>query len=342
MSRPAYLFALLTLAACGGGRGDAIRVVGSSTLYPFTTAVAEQFRLRFPQFAAPIVESTGTGGGLKLFCEAKGANAPDIANASRRIKRSEIDNCAKHGIRAIAEVQVGLDGLALAHSRKTPQFKLTDRAIYAALAATPFGRPQRARLWSDVDPSLPRWPIEVLGPSPTSGTRDTFAELILEKGCDRDPAMKALKASDPDRHQQICTALREDGAFVEAGENDNLIVQKLGANPRALGIFGYSYVEENLATLIPVALNGVTPSYSTISRFEYPAARPLLIYVNVERAQVKPGVREFVRAYASEGTWGPNGLLSRRGLIPSPDPIRARNAASAAALAPMDPASLGG
>lgn len=340
------------LAGCGGDTGgkasagderaapSAIRIVGSSTVYPFTTAVAEQFRQRFPQFPAPIVESTGTGGGLKLFCDSSGANSPDIANASRRIKKSELDACAKNGIARISEIQVGLDGIALAHSRAALAMQLTERQIYMALAANPFGKPQTYRSWKEIDSSLPDQRIEVLGPPPTSGTRDAFAELILQKGCETDPAMKALKAKDDAAFKKTCTALREDGAYVEAGENDNLIVQKLVANPTALGIFGYSYVEENLGRLVPVAIQGVTPTYETISSFQYPAARPLFIYVNVARASSRPGVKEFVRAYATEAAWGPNGYLAKRGLIAAPDAVRQKNAAVAASLAPMDPTGI--
>jgi len=316
--------------------GGAIRVAGSSTVYPFTTAVAEQFKQRYPQFPAPIVESTGTGGGFKLFCEAKGSNAPDIANASRRIKQSEVQNCAKNGITKIVEIQVGLDGIALAQSRSAPALALTERDIYAALAAKPFGKPQTAKTWKDVNPKLPAQPIEVLGPPPTSGTRDAFAELILEKGCQTDPAMKALKSSNESAFKQTCTGVREDGPFIEAGENDNLIVQKLAANPRAIGIFGYSFLEENLDKVKGVSVNGVQPTYDTISSFKYPASRPLFIYVNGNNA-AKPGMKEYLRAYASEAAWGPKGYLAKRGLIASPTAARAKNAQVVASMTPLDP-----
>ena len=330
-------FSAAPVAGALAQSGSPIRIVGSSTVYPFTTAVAEQFKQRFPQYPAPIVESLGTGGGLKLFCEAKGANAPQIANASRRIKQSEILNCSKNGINKIVEIQVGLDGVALAQARNAGAISLTERDIYAALAATPFGKPQTAKTWKDVNPKLPAMPIEVIGPPPTSGTRDAFAELILEKGCEKDPAMKALKSSNEQAFKKICTSVREDGAYVEAGENDNLIVQKLVANPRAIGVFGYSFLESNLDKVKGVPVEGVPPSYETISSFKYPAARAMYIYVNPDRAATKPGMKEFLRAYTSEAAWGPKGYLAKRGLIPSPTATRAKYAQAAANMTPLDP-----
>ena len=360
--------AALALAACGGDKGaetgvettaaetaatapaaDApeptgqagqIRIVGSSTVYPFTTAVAEQFRERYDQFASPIVESTGTGSGIKLFCEGTGPRTPDVVNASRRIKASEVELCRANGVTNIVEVQVGIDGLALAQSRQAGALNLTTRDVYAALAAQPFGRPQTARLWRDVNPRLPAEPIEVMGPPPTSGTRDSFNELIIAKGCETDPAMLALKSSDEDRYKEVCTSLREDGRFVESGENDNLIVQKLAANPRAVGVFGYSYIEENLDKLKAVPLGGVTPNYQTIASFEYPGARAMFIYVKGDRVDSKPGLREFVRAYASDAATGPQGYLTKRGLIASPPDVRARVTQVAQNLTPLDSAGL--
>jgi phosphate transport system substrate-binding protein len=343
----------LALAACssgGGGESQAggaaptgaagqIRVVGSSTVYPYTTAVAEQFKLRFGQFPAPIVESTGTGGGIKLFCEGKGANAPDMVNASRRMKASEYELCRANGVEVI-EIQVGLDGLALARARNGPDFGLTEKEVYAALAAEPFGGAQTARTWRDVNPALPADRIEVLGPPPTSGTRDSLNELILENGCDADPAMLALKTSDPDRHKQICTGVREDGMFVEAGENDNLIVQKLAANPRAIGVFGFSYLEDNLDKLKPVPIEGVDPTYETIASGGYPGARALFVYARADRARTKPGLKEFLAAYASDAAWGPDGYLAQRGLVTSPPEVRTAAAAAARNLTPLDAAAL--
>lgn len=339
--------AAFALAACqqsggestgGGASRDAIRIVGSSTVYPMTTAVAEQLVRKNPSFKAPIVESTGTGGGMKLFCGGVGAEHPDVANASRRIKKSEVEMCAENGVKEIVELQIGIDGIVLAESNAGAPIKLTPVDVYKALAAKPFGKPQTAKSWKDVNPALPAIAISVYGPPPTSGTRDAFAELILEKGCNSDPAMKALKDSNEDEYKAVCTGVREDGAFIEAGENDNLIVQKLAANPDSVGIFGYSFLEENLGKVRGIPLDGVAPTYDNIASFAYPGARPLYIYVKAAHLRVIPGLKEFVAEYAS--AWNKGGYLSRRGLIAAPDDIRAKNAEIAQKLTPMDPASV--
>lgn len=349
MNKTVALFgvAALALTACqqsgssGGGTGgsrDTIRIVGSSTVYPFSTAVAEQFQRKNPSFKAPIVESTGTGGGMKLFCAGVGAGHPDIEDASRRIKKSEVEDCTKNGVKDIIEIQVGIDGIALAENKEGPAMKLTPADVYKALAKKPFGKDQTAQTWKDVNPALPAVKISVYGPPPTSGTRDAFGELIMEKGCNSDPAMKALKEKDEDAYKSICTGMREDGAFVEAGENDNLIVQKLGANPDAIGIFGYSFLEENLDKIRGITLDNVTPTYDTIADFSYPGARPLYIYVKSAHLNVIPGLKEFLAEYAS--AWNKGGYLARRGLIAAPDDVRAKNAEIAQKLTPMDLASV--
>lgn len=321
----------LALAACGdeagtgtSGARDQIKVVGSSTLYPFTTMVAEQFVTKNPRFKAPVVESTGTGAGMKLFCAGVGANHPDISNASRRIKKSEFDDCQKNGVKDIVEIQVGIDGLVLIEAKNGPKMALTTEEIYKALAANPFGKPNTAKTWKDVNPALPAIAIQVYGPPSTSGTRDSLAELILEKGCNANPEMKALKDKDADKHKDICTKVREDGAYIESGENDNLIVQKLIANPNALGVLGYSFLEENLGKVNGVKINEMTPTYETIADFSYPGARPLYIYVKGAHLNAVPGVKEFIAEYAS--AWNPDGYLAKRGLIASPDAVRAANA----------------
>jgi phosphate transport system substrate-binding protein len=324
------LMAALALAGCGqgatGGGGAAARhenrVVGSSTVYPFTPAVAERFAQANGQFRPPVVESTGTGAGLNLFCGGTGAQHPDVANASRRIKTSELEQCNRNGVRNIIEVPIGIDGLALIESSRRPTgFALTPRDVYAALAASPFGRPQTARTWRDVNPALPDVPIRVYGPPPTSGTRDSFAELILDKGCNTDPAMVALKESDSDRHKQVCTRIREDGAFIEAGENDNLLMQRVAENQGSVGVLGYSFLEENQDRVRGISLSGIAPSAATIQNFTYPGARKLYIYVKGEHLGAIPGLREFLNFYA-EG-WSPGGYLEQRGLIPLPDADRA-------------------
>ncbi len=318
-----------------------IRIVGSSTLYPFVTAVAEQFKRTNPQFPGPIVESTGTGGGIKLFCSGVGERFPDIANASRRIKASEVADCAKNGVTQIVEVQIGLDGLSIAQGRAGRFPGLTEAEVYRALAAKPYGRRQTAKLWSDINPRLPATPIQVLGPPPTSGTRDAFNELFMQRGCDANPAMATLKAKNPDQHSQICTAIREDGGYVEAGENDNLIVQKLAANPNLLGVFGYSYLEENLDKVKDVPIHGVSATYENIASFRYSASRPLYVYVKAQHMRAVRGMREFLVELSRESTWGRKGYLARRGLVAAPEAVREANRQAARTPLLLDSASIG-
>ncbi|MEA3009181.1 MAG: phosphate transport system substrate-binding protein [Sphingomonadales bacterium] len=329
--------AAVTVAACGqqsggGTQSQQIQIVGSSTVYPFTTAVAEQFGRTHAGMSA-IVESTGTGAGMKLFCAGVGDRYPDMTDASRRIKASEFQDCAKNGVKQIVEVPIGIDGLALIEAKNGAGMSLTPRDIYAALAANPFGKPNVAKTWKDVNPALPAVAIQVYGPPPTSGTRDSLAELILEKGCETDPAMKALKDKDKDRQKDLCTKVREDGAYVEAGENDNLLVQKVAANPGAIGILGYSFLEENADKVKGIPLGGIAPTAETISSLTYPGARQLYLYVKGEHLGVIPGMREFLAEYAK--AWAKGGYLERRGLIPSPAEVQAKGAEAATKLAPM-------
>jgi phosphate transport system substrate-binding protein len=322
------------LASCSDSRTQ-IRIVGSSTVFPFTTAVAENFSRNNPEYLAPIVEATGTGGGIKLFCAGLGSRFPDVANASRRMKPAELADCVKNGARDVVEIKVGIDGVVLAQGKRGQAINLTLRDVYAALAAEPWGKKQTARTWRDVNPALPAIRIEVIGPPPTSGTRDAFNELYMVAGCDTDPAMKALQKTDEDRHKAICNKIREDGAYVEAGENDNLIVQKLGSNPAAIGVLGYSFLERNLDTLRDVAIDGVMANYETISSFQYPASRPLFIYVKAQHVKAIRGLREFLDEYTSDRAWAPGGYLQRRGLVPAPDETRAENRARAEQLTPL-------
>lgn len=315
-----------------------IRVVGSSTVYPFAAAVAERFVNKNAGAVSPVVESTGTGAGIKLFCAGVGPEHPDVANASRRMKASEYADCAKNGVGPVVEVQIGIDGIAFAESIEGPGMALSVPEIYKALAATPFGKANSATSWKDVNPALPDMPILVYGPPSTSGTRDALTELILEKGCDSDPAMKALKDSDKDKHKDICTKVRTDGAYVEAGEQDNLIVQKIAANPKAVGIFGYAFLEENTDKLKGVSIGGVAPTYEAISNFSYPGARPLYIYVKSAHAKTIKGMPEFVAEWTT--AWSPTGYLKRRGMVVAPDDVRTANAAIAKAMTPLDPAVL--
>lgn len=323
---------LLTLAGCqnqaGGGAGaarDQIRAVGSSTVYPFAQAAVELFTQANPGMKAPIIESTGTGAGVKLFCDGVGAQYPDIASASRRMKKSEFDACQQNGVKDVMEVQIGVDGLAFAESVKGPGLKLTTKQVYEALAANPYGKgPNKAKTWADIDPTLPKIAITVFGPPSTSGTRDSLAELVLTKGCESDPAMKALKGSDEAKHKQLCTQIREDGAYVDAGENDNLIVQKLTANPDAIGVFGFSYLDGNRDKLKDVPLNGVEATYETVAGGTYPGARPLYIYVKKAHLAAVPGLKNYVEAFAAN--WGPDGALARRGMVTAPEDVRKANA----------------
>lgn len=332
------------IAACGGnGAGGKsasaqIKIVGSSTVYPFTTAIAEEFQRANPGMSA-IVESTGTGAGVKLFCAGVGDKFPDMVNASRAMKASEYEDCAKNGAKQVIEVPIGIDGLTLIEGKDGPGLNLTTADIYKALAANPFGKgPNTAKTWKDVNPSLPAIKIRVLGPPPTSGTRDSLADLILAKGCESDPAMKELKKTDEKQQKDVCTKIREDGAYVEAGENDNLLVQKVSADPGTLGVLGYSYLEANADKVKPVSLAGIAPTEATIADLSYPGSRKLYVYVKGEHLAAKPAMKQFIDNYAK--AWGKGGLLEKRGLVPFAAADAASATAQATALKPLDPASL--
>lgn len=342
--KPLCLVALssIALAACSGsgdsagGARDFVRAVGSSTVYPFATAVAEKVAAGGGK--SPVIESTGTGAGMKLFCAGVGAQYPDIENASRRMKASEYEDCVSHGVKEVVEIQVGIDGIAFGEAKDGPKMKLTPQQVYEALAANPYGKPNTAKNWSDVDPSLPANPILVYGPPTTSGTRDALAELILEAGCKSNADMKALKESDEKKFKAVCTEVREDGAYVDAGENDNLIVQKIAQNPKAIGVFGYSYLEENHDKLAGIPLSGVSPTYDAIASFEYPGARPLYIYVKKAHLNAIKGLQDYVTEWTN--AWGSDGYLKPKGFIVSPEDVRAKNAEIAKNMTPLDPAEL--
>jgi phosphate transport system substrate-binding protein len=301
---------------------DQIRIVGSSTVYPFTTAVAEAFG-KASGMKTPVVESTGTGGGMKLFCAGAGEDTPDFTNASRRIKKSEFDDCAKNGVTDIVEIKVGFDGLSVAHSKEAKPFELTKLQLFLALAKEIPDKDGKMianpnKMWSDVDASLPQTKIEVLGPPKTSGTRDSFAELAMGAGAEKIDSLKALKEKDSKAFDAIWKAMREDGAYVEAGENDNLIVQKLQANPDALGIFGYSFLEQNAKTIDDVKIDGVAATYETIADGSYKMSRPLFIYAKKSHMDMVPGMKEFIAEYASDKALGEDGYLADKGLITLP------------------------
>ena len=302
---------------------EQIEIVGSSTVYPFTTVVAERFG-QAKGYATPKVESTGTGGGMKLLCGGVGGSHPDISNASRQIKDSEIKLCQSNGIGEPLEVKIGFDGIVMAQSKDNPEMTLTREEIFMALARDlPNGSggigPNPNKNWSDINPSLPQKAIRVYGPPPTSGTRDAFVELALEEGCKSAPGMAELKSADEDKFDAVCASVREDGAFIEAGENDNLIIQRLVSNQDSLGVFGYSFLEENIDKVTGVAVNGVVPTFESIEAGDYPLSRPLFIYVKTEHANEKPSMSEFVKFYVSDNALGSDGFLVDRGLIPLPE-----------------------
>ncbi len=332
------------LAACGGQSGstnggarDSVKIVGSSTVYPFATAVSEA-AVKAASIKAPIVESTGTGSGMKLFCAGVGTSHPDITTASRRIKKSEFEDCVKNGVKDVVEIQIGLDGIAFASAKGGITMPLTTVDLYKALAANPFGKPNTAKNWNDINPAFPKAPISVYGPPSTSGTRDALKELILTKGCESDPAMKALKDTDKDAHKKFCETVRSDGAYVEQGENDNLIVQKIAGNPKAIGIFGFSFLEENMDKLQGLPMAGIAPSYATISDFSYPGARPLYIYAKSAHLKSIKGMQDYINAFAAQ--WGPDGILKAKGMVIAPEAVRTANAEIVKSMKTLDPSAL--
>ncbi|MCC6208919.1 MAG: PstS family phosphate ABC transporter substrate-binding protein [Gammaproteobacteria bacterium] len=332
---------LLAAAASAQAARDYISIVGSSTVYPFSTVVAEQYG-KATKFKTPKIESTGTGGGFKLFCAGVGVEHPDVTNASRAIKKSEYDACQQNGVKDIIEVKVGYDGIAVANSKKAPQMQLTLRDIFLALAKEvpdPKGGDRVVsnpyKTWKDVNPALPATKIEVLGPPPTSGTRDAFAELALEGGCSTFSWIKDLAKKDKDQFARICMTVREDGAYIEAGENDNLIVQKLESNPNAVGVFGYSFLDQNRDYVQGSIVDGVAAEYDAIAEGKYPISRPLFFYVKKAHIGVIPGIEDFLKEFSSEKAWGPEGYLSDRGLISMPDAERAKYRDAAVKLTPM-------
>lgn len=325
---------LLVLGVSTAHAREQIRIVGSSTVFPFSTAVAEQFGRTATAFKTPIVESTGSGGGLKLFCAGVGPEHPDIANSSRRIKPSEFEECKKNGV-SMVEVKMGFDGIVLASSKAAVRLNLTKGQIFKALAArvpaggSLIGNPYR--VWSDIDPVLPALKIEVLGPPPTSGTRDAFVELAMESGCAEIPGAAELGLT-----KEACHMMREDGAFIEAGENDNLIVQKLVANPSAVGIFGYSFLDQNRDKLQSLLVANVEATYENISSAKYSISRSLFFYVKREHVGAIPGIKEYVGEFTSDRASGPDGYLIDKGLVPLPDEERASVRKQAEALTELE------
>ncbi|MBX9684481.1 MAG: PstS family phosphate ABC transporter substrate-binding protein [Hyphomicrobium sp.] len=322
---------------------DQIRIVGSSTVYPFTTAVAEQFG-KSGAGKTPVVESTGTGGGMKLFCAGVGEATPDIANASRPMKKAEFELCQANGVTEVIEIKVGLDGIVLAKSKSGPDLSLQQEEVFLALAADIHDEnlkfiPNPNKNWKDVDPLLPDTKIEVLGPPPTSGTYDVFLELVMEKGAKGFGGLRDMKDADEKNgtkdYEKVWKSLRKDGAYVEAGENDNLIVQKIEGTPTALGIFGYSFLEENASKIKPVLIGGIEPTYENIASGKYPASRALFIYVKKAHIGVIPGMKEFLAEYVSTKAIGEDGYLAKKGLIAMPKEDAEKSAKAATELTAM-------
>jgi phosphate transport system substrate-binding protein len=335
----AALVLVMGFAATSGAAGrDYISIVGSSTVYPFATVVAEQFG-KTTKFPTPKIESTGSGGGYKLFCEGVGVGHPDITNASRRIKKTEFETCQSKGVTEVVEVKVGYDGITVAHDKSAKDMALTPKDLYLALAKNvpaPDGSkklvPNPYKTWKDVNSSLPAVKIEVLGPPPTSGTRDAFVELVMDKGAKTYDFLAALEKKE---FRAASRTLREDGAYVEAGENDNLIVQKLQANPAALGIFGFSFLDQNSDKIKGIKINDVPPTFENIADGSYPVSRPLFFYIKKAHVGVIPGIAEYVAEFTSEKAWGNDGYLPPKGMIPMPDAERATFAKNVKDLKPL-------
>ena len=341
MNRHLLLSALIALAACGidpesvsAQSRDYISIVGSSTVYPFSTVVAERFG-RSGKFKTPKVESTGSGGGLKLFCQGVGVNHPDITNASRRIKSSEVALCASNGVNDIVEVLIGYDGIVVANALGQDTFKLSRKDLFLALAKTVPDKSGKLvanpnQTWKDVNPALPAHKIEVLGPPPTSGTRDAFVELVMDVGCEQIEAIHGQLKGD--KLTQTCQTIREDGAYTDAGENDNLIVQKLTANPNALGIFGFSFLEQNSDKVQGSIIDGEKPTFDTIADGSYPVSRPLYFYVKKAHIDMIPGIREYLAEFTNERAWGDEGYLADKGMIPLAADVRKKTASEVSSL----------
>jgi phosphate transport system substrate-binding protein len=317
-----------------------IRIVGSSTVYPFSKSVAERFARANPGMPAPIVESVGTGAGFKLFCAGVGANHPDISNASRRIRASEFRSCQANGVSQITEIMIGLDGITVATGKGTPIGELSLVELYFAMAKNPFGKPNPTKTWKDVNSRLPNIPIRIYGPPTTSGTRSSVEDLLMEPACAVNPRMKALKASNEAQYNKFCKEIREDGGYVTSGENDNLLVQKLAANPGTIGLFGYSYLEENTSRIKGISVNGVAPTYQSIANFSYPGARPMYFYVKNAHLNAIPGIKAYAAEFVREGSFGPSGYLRGLGLIALSDAQRQRSARFATSMTPMTAAGL--
>ncbi len=330
--------AFIAIGAAKAQARDQIQIVGSSTVFPFSATVAEIFG-QVTKFKTPVVESTGSGGGMKLFCAGIGETTPDITNSSRRIKKREFNKCRENGVTPV-EVKIGFDGIVVANSTLSSKLNISRKQLFAALAkeipaadGSMIANPHIK--WSDINPLLPDVKIEVLGPPPTSGTRDAFVELAMESGAKQYDALAALREQDNKAFKNIAHAMREDGAFIDAGENDNLIVQKLQSNPNAFGIFGFSFLDQNADKVHGAIIDEVEPTFELIAAGEYPVARSLYSYIKKEHVGVIPGMEEFAAEFTKENTWGNDGYLADKGLIPLPAAERSAIAVSTKNMIPM-------
>jgi phosphate transport system substrate-binding protein len=321
MKKTLLLTSLLAACTLQAESNKSISIVGSSTVYPFATVVAERFG-KSTEFKTPKIESTGTGGGMKLFCKGVELETPTITNASRRMKASELKMCQENGVKDVVEVLIGYDGIVIANDIDAPLFELTRKDLFLALAKQVPGETEGElianpnKTWNQVNSSLPNIKIEVLGPPPTSGTRDAFAELALEGGCKKFPWIKALKKVNKSKYKSVCHSVREDGAYIEAGENDNLIVQKLQKNPNALGVFGFSFLDQNSDLVKGSLVDGAAPEFDSIATGDYPVSRPLYFYVKKAHVGQVAGIKEFLSEFTSNRAAGVEGYLSDKGLIP--------------------------
>lgn len=318
VSRSVLSVALLALAVAGCGETakeePAFAAVGSSTVFPFATKIAELYSAAHPDLPRPVITSDGTEAGVEAFCAGNAPTTPSILNASARLTKAQFDACQAKGVTDIVEMQVGLDGIVFASSAKDGiTFPLTAAIAYRALAAKPFGQEQTASEWSDVDGALPAAPIIVYGPPESSGTRATLGSLVLEKGCDTNARFAAMKDEDAAQYKDVCDTVRDDAVYIDQGERDDLVVRKVAQNPRSIGIFGYSFLEQSGGTIKPLPLGGVEPNAKTIADGSYPAARPLYLYVKKSHLEAKPGLREYLATWRAN--WGKGGQLERIGLV---------------------------
>ena len=321
------LASLMIAGTASAQRAETISIVGSSTVFPFATKVAETFG-ETSDFKTPVIESTGSGGGMKLFCAGIGIDHPDITNASRAMKSSEAETCVANNVE-FTEFVVGFDGIVVANSREAGVLELSRETLVKALVAEVPNAdcsaltPNTASTWADVDSSLPATDIEVLGPPTSSGTRDAFEELVIHG---------AMKAMGCDKATYKAASIREDGAYIEAGENDSLIVDQLASNPAAVGIFGYSFLSNNADRMQGAIIEGVEPTFSNIAAGDYKVSRSLFFYVKNNHVGVIPGIAEYVQEFTSEEAFGAGGYLESIGLIPLPEADRGANADKAYAL----------